>query len=125
MTPLQRRILLLLTIVVGLTRFLAVARSLNDWDEATFSLGVMEYDLNLHHPHPPGYPLFVLAGKAVHLLGVSEYRSLQVIVLLGSFLLFPALVAFAREVGFGFATAVCGALIFVFLPNVWIYSGTG
>ncbi|HEX6099095.1 MAG TPA: hypothetical protein VF432_22470 [Thermoanaerobaculia bacterium] len=125
MTILQKRILLLLALIVGLTRFLAFARSVNDWDEATFSLGVREYDLNFHHPHPPGYPLFVLAAKAVHLLGVDEYRSLQVVVLLGSFFLLPALVAFARECGFGFVTAVCGATIFAFLPNVWIYSGTG
>jgi hypothetical protein len=125
MTLIQKRLLLLLAIVVGLTRFLAVAHSINDWDEATFSLGVREYDLNFHHPHPPGYPLFVLAAKAVHLLGVDEYRSLQVVVLLGSFLLFPALVMFARECGFQFATAVCGAGIYVFLPNVWVYSGTG
>jgi len=126
MAPLQgRRLLLLLTIIVGVTRFLAVAHSLNDWDEGLFSLGVAEYDINLHHPHPPGYPLFVLAAKGIHLFGVNEFRSLQVIVLLGSFLLFPALTLFAREIGFGFATAACGALIYVFLPNVWIYSGTG
>ena len=125
MTSLERRILILLSVVVGLTRFLAVARSLNDWDEALFSLGVAEYDVNQHHPHPPGYPLFILAAKAVHLLGVNEFRSLQVIVLLGGLVLFPALVMFARECGFGFATAVCGALIFVFLPNVWVYGGTG
>jgi hypothetical protein len=124
LTPLQRRVLLLVATLVALTRFLAVAHSLNDWDEALFSLGVAEYDINFHHPHPPGYPLFVLAAKAIHLLGVNEFRSLQVIVLLGSFLLFPAVVLFARECGFGFATAVCGALLFSFLPNVWIYSGT-
>lgn len=125
MSPIQKRIFLLLTIVIGLTRFLAVARSLNDWDEGLFSLGVAEYDVNLHHPHPPGYPLFILAAKAVAFLGVNEFRSLQVIVLLGACLLFPALVMFARECGFDFTTAVCGALIFVFLPNVWIYGGTG
>ena len=56
MTPLQKRVLLLLTLVVGLTRFLAVARSLNDWDEAQFSFAVAEYDINLHHPHPPRGP---------------------------------------------------------------------
>ncbi len=125
MTPLQKRILLLLSIVVALTRFLAVAHSLNDWDEALFSMGVDEYDINLHHPHPPGYPLFIAAAKVIHLVGPSEFRCLQVIVLLGAFLLFPAAVLLARECGFAFATAVCGALIFVFLPNVWIYSGTG
>lgn len=125
MTPLQKRILLNLSVIVGLTRFLAFARSLNDWDEALFSLGVAEYDVNFHHPHPPGYPLFIVAAKAVHFLGLDEFRSLQVVVLLGGFLLFPALVLFARECGFPFATAVCGALIFVFLPNVWIYGGTG
>ncbi|HEY0370418.1 MAG TPA: DUF2723 domain-containing protein, partial [Thermoanaerobaculia bacterium] len=124
MSPLQKRLLLILSIAVALTRFLAFARSLNDWDEATFSLGVLEYDLNFHHPHPPGYPLFVLAAKAVHLFGISEFRSLQMVVLLGSFFLFPALVAFARECGFKFSTAICGAAIFSFLPNVWIYSGT-
>ena len=125
MTPLEKRFLLVVSIVVALTRFLAVARSLNDWDEGLFSMGVAEYDVNQHRPHPPGYPLFVAAAKAVHLLGVNEFRCLQVIVLLGACFLFPALVMFAREIGFDFATSMCGALIFTFLPNVWIYSGSG
>ena len=124
MTSLQKRLLLLFSVLVGLTRLLATARSLNDWDEALFSMGVDEYDVNQHHPHPPGYPLFVLAAKVVHLVGISEFRSLQAIVLLGGFALFPALVFFAREVGFDFSTSMCGAAIFTFLPNVWVYGGT-
>lgn len=125
MTPLQKRLLLVVSIVVALTRFLAVARSLNDWDEALFSIAVAEYDVNQHHPHPPGYPLFIAAAKAVHLLGIDEFRCLQAVVLLGACFLFPALVGFAREIGYDFPTAMCGALIFTFLPNVWIYSGSG
>jgi hypothetical protein len=125
LTPLQKRILLVLSVVIALTRLLAVARSLNDWDEALFSLGVAEYDVAKHWPHPPGYPLFVAAAKGVHLLGLSEFRSLQTIVVLGAFLLFPALFFLARELGFDFATSVSGAAIFVFLPNVWVYGGTG
>ena len=124
MTPLQKRLLLVFSILVALTRLLAVARSLNDWDEALFSMGVDEYDVNLHHPHPPGYPLYIVFAKAVHLLGLSEFRSLQVVVLLGGFLLFPALVFLAREIGFDFTTSMCAAAIFTFLPNVWIYGGT-
>ncbi len=102
-----------------------MARTLFDWDEALFSLGVEEFDVAQFRPHPPGYPLFVAAAKAVHLLGVSEFRSLQVIVLLGAVALFPALFLLAREIGFDFTTSACGAAIFAFLPNVWVYGGTG
>jgi len=121
----QKTIFLILTIVIALTRLLAVSRSLFDWDEALFSHGVREYNVMDHHPHPPGYPLFILAAKAFHLLGVPEFRSLQVVVILGAFCIFPALFFMARELGFDFATAAGGAAIFSFLPNVWVYSGTG
>src|SRR6185295_10194522 len=105
LTPLQRRLVLLFSIAVALTRLLAVAHSLFDWDEALFALGVREYDVSQHHPHPPGYPLFVAAAKAVHLLGVEPFRSVQVVVLLGAFFVFPALFWLARELGFDVTTA--------------------
>ncbi|HUR80531.1 MAG TPA: hypothetical protein VM733_07180 [Thermoanaerobaculia bacterium] len=125
MTPLQKRILLILCVLIALTRLLAIARSLNDWDEALFSLGVRNYDVTQHWPHPPGYPLFIAAAKLVHLFGVNEFRSVQAIVVIGACVLFPALFFFARELGFDFATSICAAAIFVFLPNVWVYGGTG
>lgn len=125
MTPLQRRIFLILSIAIALTRLLAVARSLFDWDEALFARGVREYDVSVHSPHPPGYPLFVGAAKLVHLLGVNEFRALQTIVVLGAIFLFPALVWLGRELGFGFTTAAAGAAMYAFFPNVWLYGGTG
>ncbi len=125
MTRAQKTILIVLTIAIALTRLLAVSRSLFDWDEALFTLGVRDYDVTQHHPHPPGYPLFIAAAKAIHLLGVPEFRSLQVIVVLGAIALFPALFFLAREIGFDFATSACGAAVYAFLPNVWVYGGTG
>lgn len=124
MTSTQKRIVLALTIVIALTRFAAVAKSLWDWDEALFTLAVSEYDVTQHRPHPPGYPLFVAAAKAVHKFGVPSFRALQVVVMLGAIAVFPAAVWLAMELGFGFATSVAGAAIFAFLPNVWVYSGT-
>ena len=125
MTRPQKTILIVLTIVIALTRFLAVAHSLFDWDEGLFALGIRDYDVINHHPHPPGYPIFIAAAKAVHLLGVPEFRALQVIVVLGAICLFPALFFLAREIGFDFATSAGGAAVFAFLPNVWVYGGSG
>ncbi|HEX7831524.1 MAG TPA: glycosyltransferase family 87 protein [Thermoanaerobaculia bacterium] len=126
MTRTQKQIVVALTILIAITRVLAFAHGLFDWDEAQFANGVRSYDVTQHHPHPPGYPLFIGAAKIVHAIGVAnEFRAVQVIVLLGSMLLFPALFFLARELDFDFATACCAATIFAFLPNVWIYGGTG
>ncbi len=122
----ERQIVLALSIVIALTRVLAFSHGLFDWDEGLFASGVREYDVVAHNPHPPGYPLFIGAAKIVHALGVAnEFRAVQVVVLLGAMLLFPSLFFLARELGFEFTTALCGAAIFAFLPNVWMYGGTG
>jgi hypothetical protein len=60
-TARQKRIVLVLTIAIALTRLAATARSLWDWDEALFTMAVRDYDVARHHPHPPGYPLFIAA----------------------------------------------------------------
>ena len=125
MTRAQKNVVITLTILIALTRLAAVAHSLFDWDEALFTLGVREYNVMDHHPHPPGYPLFIAAAKIVHLAGIPEFRAVQVVVVLGAFCLFPALFFLAREIGFDFRTSVCGAVLFAFLPNVWVYGGTG
>jgi hypothetical protein len=125
MTPLQKRSFVALAVLIALTRLLAISRSLFDWDEALFALALRDYDVVNHHPHPPGYPLFIAAAKLFQVAGVEAFRSLQIVVVLGAMLLFPALYLFARAVGFGFATAAGGAALFAFLPNVWVYGGTG
>lgn len=121
----QRRILLIVAIVIALSRFAAIAHSMFDWDEALFSLGVRDYDVTQHQPHPPGYPLYIAAAKAIAATGLDAFRCLQVVVVLGALFIFPALYLLAREIGFDFPTAVAGAAVYAFLPNVWIYGGTG
>jgi hypothetical protein len=125
LTHTQKKILFAVAVLTGLTRLLAPAASLMDWDEALFSLGIREYEVPGHSPHPPGYPLFIAAAKFVSLFGVNEFRSLQVVVVLGALCLLPTLFALAREVGFSFEVSLGGAAIYCFLPNVWVYGGTG
>src|SRR4026209_1431714 len=50
--------------------------SLEDLDSVNFALGIRDYDVARHQPHPPGYPVFIAIAKAVHLFVPSEARAL-------------------------------------------------
>ena len=39
-------------------------RHLEDIDSFNFALGVRDYDVAAHQPHPPGYPVFIAMGRA-------------------------------------------------------------
>ena len=120
----QRRIAVALFLIVLASRFAAISRSITDWDEALFAQGVLDYDVTRDHPHAPGYPLFILAAKVIHLFGVSEFRALQAIATLASILLFPAVLMLARELRMRDSTALIAATMTAFLPTVWYYGGT-
>ncbi len=124
-TTRNQTILAVLTgLAVAITRFAARSCSPWDWDELLFESAVRSYDVTQHHPHPPGYPLFISLAKVARLAVPSDYTALQVVVMLGALLLFPAAFLLAREAGFEFPTALLGALIASFMPNIWFYGGT-
>src|ERR1700730_1310350 len=54
------------------TRLPFAARRLWDHDSVQFALGVERYDLAAHHPHPPGYPLYIAVLKLLSALGVDS-----------------------------------------------------
>jgi hypothetical protein len=60
-----RRALATLALVIGLAHLPFLASSLEDIDSVNFALGVRDFDVADHRPHPPGYPAYIAAGKAV------------------------------------------------------------
>ncbi len=42
----------------------ALPSTLEDIDSVNFALGVRDFDLARHRPHPPGYPVYIALGKA-------------------------------------------------------------
>lgn len=114
----------ILAVVCAATRFLAMARSIWGWDEALFCLGMRSYDVSSHHPHPPGFPIYMAIARVVRLVVGSDFRALQAVNLTAGVLLFPAIVFLARELRFPPRVALTAAALCAFFPNVWFFGGT-
>ena len=124
LTRRQRTILICVAVACAATRFLAIARSLWDWDEVLFMLAMRDYDVTLHQPHPPGFPVYIGIAKLVRLIVPSDFGALQTINVIAAMLVFPAVYLFARELRLRFETSVLAASLFAFFPNVWFFGGT-
>ena len=120
----QAALFWILTLFCAATRFLAMSRSLWEWDEALFCLGMRDYDVTSHHPHPPGFPVYIAAAKVLRLVISSDFRALQALNLIAGVLLFPAMFLLGRELRLRYGTAITAALLLAFFPNVWFFGGT-
>src|SRR5947209_8419665 len=123
LTPRQRLPFGIVALVCAATRFLAVAKTLWDWDEALFCLGMRSYDVTAHHPHPPGFPVYIALGRIVRTVIPSDFRALQMVNLIAAMLVFPAIFFLARELRLPFVTATIAAALCAFFPNVWFFGG--
>lgn len=106
---------------------------LDDVDAINFTLGVRDFDVARHQPHPPGYPLLVGAGKAVAAVaqaagGLSwlvpapwtrvpvETAALSLLAMVAGALLVLAIVPLARAVLGGDEPALVAACLAVACP---------
>lgn len=124
LTRRQRAVVWVVALTCGATRFLAQARSLWDWDEVLFTLAMRDYDVALHHPHPPGFPFYIALARVARMFTESDFRALQAVNLLAAMLVFPAIFLLARTLRIRFTTSVVAGVLFAFFPNVWFYGGT-
>lgn len=120
----QRRFVVFASVIVALTRLFAVSKSLWDWDEALFSHALLDYDVVHHHPHPPGFPLFIFFARLLRPLASSDFRAIQFVVVAGAMLLFPVMMFLGRELRLPLPTATVAAFLLAFFPNVWFFGGT-
>src|SRR5687767_9684327 len=122
-TARQRAIVIVVALVCAATRFLALARSVWDWDEALLTMALRDYDVTFHHPHPPGFPVFIALARVARLVVSDDFRALQAVNLVAALLVFPAVYLFARELRLRFLTCVMAGALFAFFPNVWFFGG--
>jgi hypothetical protein len=107
--------------VVGIvSRAMAIPASPWEWDDVLFARALRHFDVTVHSPHPPGFPVFVMLGRAASVLFGEQQAYAAVGVIFGS-LLGASLFYFYREVFADSAVAVAAALIATFAPNVWVH----
>lgn len=96
-----------------------------DLDAINFALGVRDFDVSRHQPHPPGYPVFIAAGKAstavFDAIGVAapEVRGLSILSTIAGALLLPLLFVLFDRLTKDRTTAAWAAAVTVLSPLVW------
>lgn len=95
--------------------------SLEDVDSINFAMGVRDFDVLHHQPHPPGYPVFIAAAKAVHAAGASEPRALALVsVIAASLGLLGVFVFFSALDSVGGSRALAATALTAAAPLYWL-----
>ncbi len=113
---------LLAATVAVLLRVPFAARRLWDHDSIQFALGVERYDLAAHHPHPPGYPLYIGILKLLRLAGIEPLAGMVALSILAGGVGAAAILYLATRLSGGRLWAgVFAAALFATQPLLWFY----
>ena len=105
---------------LGLAALFAITRShwLDDWDSVNFAFGLDDFDVTKHWPHPPGYPVYIAAGKLVYGVIADHAGALTLVSALSG-----AAVASLERRNSDWPVALCATLIMALSPLFWLQSG--
>lgn len=108
---------------VAVLRLLTLAPDTWEWDELLFSAAARDgIDVRLNHPHPPGYPLFVLPARLLVLAGLEPFSATLGVAVVAGLAAVGLLALLARELGAGRKEALWAALFWAVVPSVWLHS---
>jgi hypothetical protein len=107
---------------VGL-RLAFLAPRLAHWDAVNYALGLHNFDVAAHQPHPPGSPYFILVGRLALALVGDDNAALQLVSVAASAAAVVLEYVLARLL-FGRRAALLAALILMTQPIFWGYGTT-
>jgi hypothetical protein len=100
-------------------------RTLEDLDSINFALGVRQFDVARHQPHPPGYPVFIAMSRAstaaLRAIGVTAAapRGLAIWSALAGAAALPALLLFFRSLERRERLAWWATIVIAAAPLYW------
>src|SRR5438309_7794160 len=102
------------------TYFITRSPGLDEFDSVQFAMGVREFNIWEHQPHPPGYPLFIFLGWiGVKVFGASPELSLHFVSALGGALFIAAWFLIIR-LHFGARLGWWVTSCLAIMPVVWM-----
>jgi hypothetical protein len=108
-------------VIVLVSRILTAPRTPWENDEFLFAEAVRNFDPSRYHPHPPGFPLFVLLGKVFGAVIDDPWRALIIFSIVAAPIGFVAIArAFRNWIGDP-NLAVCGALLYYFSASMLVH----
>lgn len=115
--------LLLIIAAFLITTLPFVSKTPFNWDAAQFTLGVEHYSVQMHQPHPPGYPLFIGVAKVFSLV-LSPHSSVLAVSLLFGLGTVVVLYILAWYLWTERSLALVVSLGFICNPLFWLYRET-
>jgi dolichyl-phosphate-mannose-protein mannosyltransferase len=94
------------------------------WDAVNYALGMHDFNIAAHQPHPPGSPYFILLARGAYSLLGDDNAALTLIALGASIVAVLGEYAFIR-MAFGRRAALLGACMLSAQPIFWAYGTFG
>lgn len=111
---------LILGLLVVITRVPFISKYLYEWDSVNYALGMENFNILNHQPHPPGYILYVELVKVFNSFLNDPNNTMIFISILFSVLTVILVYYLAREM-FSRHVAIIASLLLVFNPLFWYY----
>lgn len=112
---------LILIITTIVTRLLFVTKYLFEWDSVQLALGMDNFNIIKHQPHPPGYFFYIYFGKIINKFIQNPNLSLILIniffTIIGSILFYKI----AFKIFKNKKLSLLSAIIFITNPFVWFH----
>lgn len=109
-----------LFVAAVLTRAPFIGGHLANWDAVQYALGLVDFDVTRHQPHPPGSILYIALGRVALALTGEANRALAWISVLAGATATVLCYAVSRSI-FGRRIGVVATVLYLFSPLTWYY----
>lgn len=120
--PIPRAVVITAVLAMAILQFFLKPLTSWEFDEQLFMSGVERYEPLVHHPPPPGYPLFIAVGHLVNAVTQDPFISLVGISVVSSVIGFPFLLLAFKNLGRDWRTGLAGAALFYLSPVMLVHS---